>query len=387
MGKNQKRGIDFKLLVVGKYERGKCGYKRLAHEFNLSRDMVCDWCLNPRLQSAIQMAKKKKVNAEEKDLEYYKTAALFWETYAKNIEEELAKQGKKKLLLKAMLDCLEKRPETKVRKLCEAAGVSKSAFYYNRGSASRKGKDEETLALLKSLPERILLRRGSKAKAKELGRRFGVAVNHKRIERICRENGLLARNRRRKFPKDYYKRQAESGRNLPKNVLNRDFKSAKPLQKLCTDVSYFRTSEGWLFLSPVLDLFNNKIVCRAVSARNDDALAAETLDRLLSLGPLEGALLHSDPGVLYTAKSYRKRLKKSGVVQSMSRRGNCWDNACMEHFFGTLKVESGYDDLLKSGGRLSFEGTKKLIDNFIEYYNNERVQQKLGWKAPSELAA
>lgn len=95
MGTNQKHGIDFKLLVVGKYEQGKCGYKRLAREFNLSRDTVRDWCLNPRLQSAIQMAKKKKVNAEEKDLEYYKTAALFWETYAKNIEEELAKQGKK----------------------------------------------------------------------------------------------------------------------------------------------------------------------------------------------------------------------------------------------------------------------------------------------------
>ena len=83
----------------------------------------------------------------------------------------------------------------------------------------------------------------------------------------------------------------------------------------------------------------------------------------------------------------QKRLKENGIVQSMSRKGNCWDNACMEHFFGTLKVESGYDDLLKSGKLLSYKKTKKLIDDFIEYYNNERMQQNLGWKTPSEVAA
>lgn len=94
MGNNQKYSIDFKLQVVGKYEQGKCGYKRLAREFNLSRDTVREWCLNPKLHSATEMAKKTKVS-DEKDLEYYKTAALFWETYAKNIEVELAKQGKK----------------------------------------------------------------------------------------------------------------------------------------------------------------------------------------------------------------------------------------------------------------------------------------------------
>ena len=97
-------------------------------------------------------------------------------------------------------------------------------------------------------------------------------------------------------------------------------------------------------------------------------------------------MLHSDQGVLYTSKKWRTRLEKNGVIQSMSRRGNCWDNACMEHFFGTLKVESGYDDLLKTG-LLSYEETKKLIDDFIYYYNNERIQQNLGWKTPNEIAA
>ena len=386
MGKNQSYSIDFKLQVVGKYEQGKCGYKRLAREFNLSRDTVREWCLNPKLHSAKEMAKKAKANNDEKDLEYYKTAALFWETYAKNIEEELAKQGKKKLVLKTMEECLKKEPRTKTRKLCEVAGVSKSSFYYNKDNDSQELKDKEVLDLLLQLPKKILYKRGSKAKAHEIERRFGKVVNHKRIARICRKNGLLATNRRRKFPKDYYKQQKENKKNLPKNILNRDFESPEPLKKLCTDVSYFRTTSGWLYLSPVLDLCGRKVVCHSVSPHNDEALSEDTLNKLFALGKLDGAILHSDQGSLYTAKQWRKRLKKNGIIQSMSRKGNCWDNACMEHFFGTLKVESGYDDLLKSG-LLSYEETKKLIDDFIYYYNNERIQQNLGWKTPSEIAA
>jgi putative transposase len=285
-----------------------------------------------------------------------------------------------------MQDCLTQEPKTKTRKLCEVTGISKSVFYYNKGNNSQKIKDKKVLDQLLKLPEKILKRRGSKAKAREIKIRFGVAVNHKRIARICRENGLLAKNRRRKFPKDYYKQQKENKKNLPKNILKRDFESRVPLKKLCTDVSYFKTTEGWLFLSPVMDLCRRKISCYSISRKNDTALADDTLDKLFALGKLRGTIFHSDQGVLYTAKNWRRRLKKAGVRQSMSRRGNCWDNACMEHFFGTLKVESGYDELLETG-LLSYEETKKLIDNYIDYYNNERIQQNLGWKTPKEMAA
>ena len=386
MGEKQKYSIDFKLQVVAKYEQGKCGYQRLAKEFGLSRDTVREWCLNPRLHDAREMAKDKKIRGEEHDLEYYKTAALFWETYAKNVEEELAKQGKKKLVLKTMKDCLEKNPETKARKLCEVAEISKSTFYYNLNNDLQKKKDEKILLSLKKLPPNILKRRGNKAKSKELKNRFEIIVNHKRVGRICREYGLLAQNRRRKFPKDYYRQQKENKKNLPKNVLNRDFTANGPLRKLCTDVSYFRTTKGWLYLSPVLDLYRSRIVAYSVSIHNDERLADDTLDKLFSLGDLTGSLLHSDQGVLYTSKKWRKRLQENGVTQSMSRRGNCWDNACMEHFFGTLKVESGYDDLIKVRTPTEKE-VRELIDNFIEYYNNDRIQQKLGWEPPAKKSA
>ena len=285
-----------------------------------------------------------------------------------------------------MVDCLEQNPRLRTRKLCEVTGVSKSSFYYNRNNDSQKLKDEGVLKCLKQLPDKILNRRGSKIKSKELKVRFGITVNHKRVERICRENGLLSKNRRRKFPRDYYKQQKENRKNLPKNILNRNFESREPLKKLCTDISYFKTKTGWLYLSPVLDLCGRKIQCYSISAHNDEALSEEILDKFFTLGIPKGSILHSDQGSLYTSKKWRERLKKNGIIQSMSRKGNCWDNACMEHFFGTLKVESGYNDLLKSG-LLSYEETKKLIDDFIYYYNNERIQQNLGWKTPNEIAA
>ena len=119
---------------------------------------------------------------------------------------------------------------------------------------------------------------------------------------ICSKYGLLATNRCKKFPNDYYVKQKENNENLPKNILNRNFISAAPL-------------------------------------------------------------------------------KKNGIRQSMSRRGNCWDNACNERFFGTLKVESGFNDLLKTG-LLSYKKIEELIDNFINYYNNERIQKNLAGKLP-----
>ena len=111
-----------------------------------------------------------------------------------------------------MKDCLSQDPNLKTRKLCEVTGVSKSSFYYNRNNDCQELKDAEVLECLGQLPEKILGRRGSKAKSKELKIRFGMTVNHKRVERVCRENGLLAKNRRRKFPENYYKRQNRTKR-------------------------------------------------------------------------------------------------------------------------------------------------------------------------------
>ena len=211
-------------------------------------------------------------------------------------------------------------------------------------------------------------------------------MNHKRIERICQENELLANNRRRKHPKGYYKQQKESQKEIPQNILNRDFDSDEPMKKLCSDVTYFKTTDGWLYLSAVLDLHRRKIVSYIMSKHNDEKLALDTIESLRETGELKGLLFHTDQGSIYFGIEFRKKIKEYGIVQSMSRRGNCWDNACMEHFFGTLKVESGYDECLNKK-LMSYENTKKLIEDFINYYNNERIQKNLNWQAPNGAVA
>ncbi|TYT78674.1 DDE-type integrase/transposase/recombinase [Treponema phagedenis] len=96
------------------------------------------------------------------------------------------------------------------------------------------------------------------------------------------------------------------------------------------------------------------------------------------------ALLHSDQGTTYTSHAYREKLTELGMIQSMSRRGNCWDNACIENFFGTIKCESGYYDTLKNG-LLTYKQMEELIGKYIEFFNNERIQKKLGWKSPVDF--
>lgn len=267
--------------------------------------------------------------------------------------------------------------------ICKIAKMPRSTYYYNEKESCRKEKDQEIIDMIKALPKKDK-QRGSKAKTKIIKERYNKTVNHKRIERICRENGLLSKIRRRKFPKDYYKQQKENMENLPKNLLNREFSSDKPFKKLCSDVSYFKTTSGWLYFSPVLDLYRNRIVCYVISKYNNEELAQNTLKKLKAVaGDLSGAMMHTDQGSINTAKEFRERLEEYGMIQSMSRRGNCWDNACMEHFFGTLKVESGYDELLKTK-LLSYEKTAALIEEYVKYYNYERLQEKLNWQKPYE---
>ena len=273
----------------------------------------------------------------KKTLNITRQRLFFGKPMPKTLKRNLQSR-EKKLILKTMTDCLQKEPETKTRKLCEVAGISKSSFYYNRENISQELKDREVLGLLMKLPKKILERRGNKAKSREIKIRFGKAVNHKRIARICRKNGLLAKNRRRKFPKGYYRQQNENKKNLPKNILNRNFESGGgPLKKLCTDVSYFKTTTGLLYLSPVLDLCCRKVQCYSVSPHNDDSLSGETLDKLFALGNLGGSILHSERGVLYTSKKWRECLKK--MVSKHEPKGKLLGQCLHGAFF--RNAESG----------------------------------------------
>ncbi len=164
--------------------------------------------------------------------------------------------------------------------------------------------------------------------------REGMVMNHKRVRRLMRELGIQSIIRKKR---PFYGRKTSV---VFKNHLNREFQAEKQNQKFVTDITYVRIGEQFAYLSAVLDLYNNEIVAWKLSSRNDLDLVLTTLRQLEGKSLTTKPLFHSDQGFQYTSKSYAKQLEKLGFVGSHSRRGNCFDNACIESFFSHLKQRS-----------------------------------------------
>lgn len=163
------------------------------------------------------------------------------------------------------------------------------------------------------------------------------------------------------------------------NVLNREFCTENPFQKPVTDITYVRVGDNFVYLSAVLDLYNNEIVAWELSERNDLELVLNTLKQLNGKPFGQNALLHSNQGFPYTTKSYEKQLKELKIQGSHSRRGNCHDNACIECFFSHLKTEKLYLVRPKT-----IEQAYQAIQEYIHFYNHSRFQEKLNGLSPIE---
>jgi putative transposase len=169
---------------------------------------------------------------------------------------------------------------------------------------------------------------------------------------------------------------------VAQNILDQDFTATAPNQKWVADITYIRTHEGWTYLAAVMDLFNRSIVGWATSKRIDAALTQRALHRAIQKQcPGKGLLHHSDRGVQYAAKEYQKTLNLLGITCSMSRKGNCWDNACIERFFRSLKGEYIKDTIYKNHE----EATTAIFDYIETFYNTQRRQQALGYKSPMKF--
>jgi transposase InsO family protein len=208
-------------------------------------------------------------------------------------------------------------------------------------------------------------------------RNQGPSINHKAVLRLMNVLNIhsIAR-RRRMFP-----RLAEMGLyHRYANVLNREFHPARPNQKWVTDITYIATQQGWAYLSTIKDLFDGFIVAHQVGTENSIELVLRTIRQAKQKEPLtDGLLLHSDQGFQYTSPSYHSLTQALAITPSMSRRANCWDNAPMENFFGQLKEEA-----LRHVRHPSLAELKQIVDDYIYFYNYERIQLKTG-QTPFEL--
>jgi transposase InsO family protein len=261
--------------------------------------------------------------------------------------------------------------------LCEVLEVSRSGFYKWCQKASRRVAADEQLAEVIQLEfDKSGQRYGSPRVFNEL-RLKGVRTSKKRVARLMRQAKLVARPERSHRPRTTLSSEEPAAENL----LGRDFQASRPNEKWVADITYLRTTHGFLYLAAIMDLFSRRIIGWSLSHSLSMELTDRTLDMALMSRTLNGSLMHhSDRGIHYTAKAYGERLTAVGVTRSMSRKGNCWDNAPMESFNSTLKAELP----AIAEGRLHPREVQSDVSHYISWYNTERRHSSLGYMRPVE---
>lgn len=255
--------------------------------------------------------------------------------------------------------------------------MAKSTYYFELNSTDMvESRNKELMDEIRSIFEQNKSRYGVRRVHKELVNR-GYQINHKRVQRLMHKMGLFG-----KRPKEKYRSYKGEVGKIAANIIERDFSTTKPLQKWTTDVSQFNFTWGKCYISPILDMNTNEIISYDLSLNPNMKQIQRMLEQAFEKFPsVEGLILHSDQGWQYQHRYYRKTLEEHGIIQSMSRKGNCYDNCIMETFFGRLKNEMYYGFEKKYE---SFESFSKAIEEYIDYYNNKRIQAKTKWMPPAE---
>jgi len=261
--------------------------------------------------------------------------------------------------------------------LCEAIGVSSTGYCaWKRGGSQKRKRltDAQMLALIEAIHAELKGAYGSPRMVRELRRR-GFPASKQRVERLMRENGIKARHKRR------FKTTTDSKHKLPvaPNLLNRNFHPEAPNQAWSADLTYIWTDEGWLYLAIVLDLFNREVVGWSIKPNMTADIVLDALSMAwFRRRPPPGLIHHSDRGSQYASYAFRAQLKEYGMVCSMSRKGNCWDNAPAESFFNSLKSERVHGAHYNTRD----EAKADLFDYIEPFYNHRRSHSTLGYASP-----
>ncbi len=262
--------------------------------------------------------------------------------------------------------------------MCRQLEVSRSGFYawQKRPVSQRQRQDEELARQVAAVHQRSRGTYGSPRVQAEL-RAQGRRVSRKRVARLMGQQGLAARSRRR------WVRTTDSRHTQPvaPNLLQRHFSPGQPNCTWATDITYVWTRQGWLYLAVVLDLFSRLVVGWAMGELIDRHLVLRALDMALKgRQPPRGLLHHSDRGSQYASEGYQRALAARGIECSMSRKGNCWDNAVAESFFSSLKME-----LVHEADFATREQARAALFDYIEvFYNRQRRHSSLGYLSPVE---
>lgn len=263
--------------------------------------------------------------------------------------------------------------------MCEVLEVSHSGFYAWRKRAPSKREHEDRR--LAPLVAAAFLNSGKAYGSPRVHAELcagGEPVSRRKVRKLMKEQRLVARQKKLFVVTT----MSEHDNPVAPNILERDFATSGPGQKLVGDITYLPTAQGFIYLAILLDLYSRRVVGYAVGARLETSLALTALDMALSTRALiEGAIHHTDRGVQYTSEEYVKRLEQTTIVRSMSRTGNCWDNAPAESFFSSLKFEVG--DLLN--GKKTAQEVRRGVLDYIAFYNLKRRHSSIGYVSPAEF--
>ena len=262
--------------------------------------------------------------------------------------------------------------------MCKVLEVNRSSYYKRkkRGNGKLAAANKNLLEKIKEVFIESKESYGSPRITAEL-KRVGIHCNKKRVARLMSKYGIAAKI----FRKYRNTTNSEHKKERSENILGREFNRDKANEAWTSDITYIRTEEGWLYLAAVLDLYSRKVIGWQLDKRLNTALVEKALENALLDRKVErGIIFHSDQGIQYASESFRKKLRENGFLQSMSRKGNCYDNAVTESFFHTLKTELIYRTKYKTR-----EEARISIFEYIEiFYNRKRLHSAIGYHSPAE---
>jgi len=264
--------------------------------------------------------------------------------------------------------------------MCRILKVDKSSYYHwiKRGCVVQKV-DSKLNELIEIIFVQGRQNYGTRRIKDRLEQRYGVIVSRRRISMIMKDLKIVVKTKKR-----YKINTTNSNHNLPiaPNILDRDFYASSPDEKYVGDITYIPTSEGWLYLATVIDLYSRKIVGWSMDESMKVSLVNDALNMAIqSRNPPTGLIWHTDRGSQYASYSHKDLLQQNGITQSMSRKGNCWDNAVAESFFHTLKTELVYHEIYETKAQAN-----QSIFEYIEvYYNRQRMHSSNNNLSPVEF--
>jgi putative transposase len=261
--------------------------------------------------------------------------------------------------------------------LLDILKMARSSYYYHVNTKVVLQKHNVAKEKIKAIYQQHKGRYGYRRITIEMNK-MGYVINHKTVSKLMRSLGLKSLIRRKKY-RSY---KGEVGRIAP-NLLKQNFTTQRPCQKWATDITEFKVMDRKLYLSPIIELFNGEIISYTLSESPNFKQVTDMLRTAFAkLHKQSNLILHSDQGWQYQMKEYQHMLKTKGIRQSMSRKGNCLDNAVIENFFGTIKSELFYLNKYTSISEL-----EKDIKEYIYYYNNDRIRLNLNGMSPIEYRA